>query len=105
MLAYVVTQRTREIGLRMALGAREREVVALVLRQGMVPAVGGAVLGGALGLAAARYAAGLLYGVGPGDPAAFVAAGATLLAVTLAAALIPALRATRVDPMRALRVE
>ena len=105
MLAYVVTQRTREIGLRMALGAREREVLALVLRQGMVPAVGGAVLGGVLAFGAARYAAGLLYGVGPGDPAAFVAAGGTLLAVTLAAALLPALRATRVDPMTALRVE
>jgi putative ABC transport system permease protein len=105
MLAYVVTQRTREIGLRMALGAREREVVGLVLRQGMVPAVGGAVLGGGLGFGAARYAAGLLYGVGPGDPAAFVAAGATLLTVTLAAALVPALRATQVDPMTALRVE
>jgi len=105
MLAYVVTQRTREIGLRMALGAREREVVALVLRQGMVPATGGAMLGGGLGFAAARYAEALLYGVGAGDPATFVAAGATLLAVTLGAALIPALRATRVDPMTALRVE
>ena len=104
-LAYVVTQRTREIGLRMALGAREREVVAMVVRQGMVPAIGGAVLGGGLGLVAARYAAGLLYGVGPGDPAAFAAAGATLFTVTLAAALLPALRATRVDPMTALRVE
>jgi putative ABC transport system permease protein len=89
----------------MALGAREREVVGLVLRQGMVPAVGGAVLGGGLGFGAARYAAGMLYGVGPGDPAAFVAAGATLLTVTLAAALVPALRATQVDPMTALRVE
>jgi putative ABC transport system permease protein len=105
MLAYVVTQRTREIGLRMALGARQREVLALVLRQGMVPAIGGALLGGGLAFGAARYAAELLYGVGPGDPAAFVAAGATLLAVTLAAALLPALRATRVDPMTALRVE
>jgi ABC-type antimicrobial peptide transport system permease subunit len=86
MLAYVVTQRTREIGLRMALGAREREVVALVIRQGMVPAIGGALLGGGIGLVAARYGAELLYGVGPGDPAAFVAAA-------------------RVDPMTALRVE
>jgi ABC-type antimicrobial peptide transport system permease subunit len=89
----------------MALGAREREVLALVLRQGMVPAVGGALLGAGLGFGAARHAAGLLYGVGPGDPVAFVVAGGTLLAVTLAAALIPALRATRVDPMTALRVE
>ena len=62
-------------------------------------------LGGGLGVVGARYAAGLLYGVGPGDPAAFVAAGAILFAVTLAAALLPALRATRVDPMTALRIE
>ena len=66
---------------------------------------GEAVLGGGLGLVGARYAAGLLYGVGPGDPAAFVAAGGTLLGVTLVAALIPAVRATRVDPMMALRIE
>jgi predicted permease len=105
LLAFRVTQRTREIGVRVALGATLRDVVALVLRQGLALVV----LGGALGLGVAflvtRYLATLLYGVTPADPATFVTVMAVLVAVALLACWLPAERAARVDPMEALRSE
>ena len=105
VLAYTVAQRTREIGVRMALGADRRGVRALVLRQvaGMI-AVGGTLgLLGAVGLG--RAARSLLYGVGGQDPTVLAGSGLALVAVALAAAYVPVRRASRVDPVQALRAE
>jgi ABC-type antimicrobial peptide transport system permease subunit len=105
VLAYTVSQRTREFGLRMALGADARHVRALVLRQvGMMTLVGGAV-GLASALALGRTAESLLFKMNARDPFVFAAAVVALTTVALAAGLIPALRASRVDPMTALRYE
>src|SRR5207302_6495493 len=105
VLAYTVAQRTREIGVRMALGARPVQALALVAREsGAVVGVGLLLgLGGAL--ATARLFAGLLFGVGPADPIALTAAFVVLGTVALAATLLPARRAARVDPVVALRAE
>jgi predicted permease len=105
LLSYEVSRRTREIGIRMALGAQERKVLRLVVRQGLMLAVVGAVLGVGLALAATRYLASMLFNVPPNDPATIVAVTALLALVALAACYIPARRATRVDPMVALRYE
>ncbi len=105
VIAYSVSQRTREIGIRMALGARRSEVVRMVLWQGTKLA-GAGVLVGLLGaLAATRFLRGLLYGVSPMDPVTFAALPLLLTAVALLACLIPARRAAKVDPMVALRHE
>ena len=103
--AYAVGQRTREIGIRMALGARAPDVVGMVVREGALLAAAGIGVGllGAWGVS--RLMRSTLYGVGPGDPAAFVAAPLLLAAVAVAASWIPARRAARVDPMTALRSE
>jgi predicted permease len=105
VLAYTVAQRTREIGVRMALGARPAQALALVAREsGAVVGVGLLLgLGGAL--ATARLFAGLLFGVGPADPIALTAALVVLGTVAVAATLLPARRAARVDPVVALRAE
>jgi predicted permease len=105
MLAFSVTQRTREIGVRMALGASAGAVVRMVVRQGMMLAVAGATLGIAGALALARVMDGLLFGVGSHDPATFAAATAVLLAAALLACWLPARRAARLDPQLALRAE
>ena len=104
-MAYSVASRTREIGVRVALGAQPASVFAMVLRQGL----GAALVGLAVGLAGA-YALGglltkLLYGVSPRDVLTFGVVAGTLIAVTVAACLIPARRAVRVDPLQALRSE
>ncbi len=105
VLAFAVTQRTREFGIRMALGAQVPDVLGIVLSRGLKIAACG-VAAGLLGAAAmARSLAGLLFGVQPLDPVAFVTAAAVLGTVALAAAGIPALRAARVDPAIALREE
>lgn len=103
VLAYLIDQRRREFGIRIALGARSADVLALVLRQGMVPVAAGLVAGivGALGLT--RLLKSLLYEVSATDPLIFCAVSMGLMAVSLAAMIIPALRATRVDPQDALR--
>jgi ABC-type antimicrobial peptide transport system permease subunit len=105
VLAFSVTQRTREFGIRMALGARVADVLGMVLSRGLKIA-GGGVAVGLLGAGAlARSMAALLYGVRPLDPVAFLTAAAVLGIVALTAALVPALRAARVDPAIALREE
>ncbi|HEX3927315.1 MAG TPA: ABC transporter permease [Gemmatimonadales bacterium] len=105
VMSFAVAQRTRELGVRVALGASRENVLGLVLRQGMALAAIGAVLGiaGALGLT--RLMTAQLYGIHPDDPATFATVTAVLLLVAVAATLIPALRATRVDPIIALREE
>lgn len=105
VLAYSVTQRTSEIGLRMALGAQPHEVLRLVLRQGMLLALIGALVGVLVALPVARMASGLLYGVSATDPLTYVAITLLLMGVALLACYLPARRATRIDPLVALRVE
>ena len=102
-LSYSVTQRTREIGVRTALGATPRDIVALVVRQGVVMSVLGLAAGFASAVWAARFLTGLLFGVKPLDPASFVAAGVLLAAVSIIAGAIPARRAARIDAIEALR--
>jgi putative ABC transport system permease protein len=103
ILAYSVTQRTREIGLRMALGASRGGVLRLVVREGMTVGIAGIVVGVAGALALGRTVASLVFGVRVYDPATFVIVVATLTLVALAACTIPAARAARVDPQVALR--
>jgi ABC-type antimicrobial peptide transport system permease subunit len=105
VMAHLVMQRTREIGIRIALGALPREILGLVLSQGAWLAGLGIVGGLFVALAATRLLAGLLFGVGPTDPATFVATTAALGIVAVVASLLPALRATRTDPITALRSE
>ena len=105
VLAYVVSQRAHELGIRLALGARPRELFAMVIRQGMRPVVVGAGVGLAAALALTNLMASLLFGVRAVDPPAYLVALTTLGAVALAACAVPALRATRVDPLVALREE
>jgi macrolide transport system ATP-binding/permease protein len=102
-LALSVSQRTREIGIRMALGGRTASVVALVLRQGMTPALIGVGAGLFAAVTVSRLMSSLLLGVAPGDPLTFLAAASLLAAVSLAACSIPAWRAARVEPTQALR--
>lgn len=105
VVSYAVGQRTRELGLRIALGADARRVRAMVLGQGLVLAAAGTMVGLALALGGTRAMEGLLFGVSPTDPVTFAAVAAVLIAVTLAAASIPAHRASCVDPIVVLRAE
>lgn len=105
LLAYEVARRTREIGIRSALGAQKRDVLRLVGGQGLALIVAGGVLGIALAMVATRSLQALLYGVNPADPPTVVAVCVTLGLVGFVACYIPARRATRVDPMVALRYE
>ncbi len=105
VLAYQVMERQHELGIRMALGAGQRQVLATVLGQGLAVTGVGLVVGLAAGLALTRLMSSLLYEVAATDPASFLAAAACLVVVALAACLVPAMRALRVQPVRALRYE
>ncbi|MGH9939929.1 MAG: ABC transporter permease, partial [Blastocatellia bacterium] len=105
VLSYAVTQRTHEIGIRLALGAKAGDVLKLVVRQGMALALTGVALGIAASLALTRVMTGLLFGVRANDPLTFVTISLLLILVALLACWIPARRATKVDPIAALRFE
>jgi putative ABC transport system permease protein len=105
VIAYSVAQRTRELGIRLALGARPRSLFGLVVGESMRPVLAGIVAGLVLSLAASRVLATLLFGVGATDPATFAVVPAALALAALGACLLAARRATRVDPMVALRSE
>lgn len=105
VISYSVTQRTQEIGIRMAIGAQRRDVLQLILQGGLRLVLTGIALGLAGAFLLTRLLRGLLYGITAHDPLAFAGNAALLLAVATAACLLPALRATRVDPMTALRSE
>lgn len=104
-LSYSVGQQTHEIGIRMALGAQRRDLLHLIIRQGIWLVLIGGTLGIGVSIAATRFIASLLYGVSPNDPLTFALVCAVLLAISLLARWIPARRAMRVDPMVALRHE
>lgn len=105
VMAYNVTQRTQEVGVRLAIGAREQDILRLMMRQGAWLACLGIGAGLVLAFVASRFLASFLFGVGPRDPATFAVVSLVLLAAALAASLFPALRAARVDPLTALRAE
>jgi ABC-type antimicrobial peptide transport system permease subunit len=105
VMAYTVTQRKREIGIRMALGAQASDVRGMVVSQAVRTGVIGVAIGLAGAFATTRALDTLLFGVRPDDPATFAAVSVLLLAVMLVAAYLPARRATRVDPLTALRTE
>jgi predicted permease len=105
ILSYAVSQRTREIGVRMALGARDTDVLRMVLREGMVLACAGIVIGIGGAFALTRLLRGFLYVISPGDPTTFASVAILIASAALAACYFPARRAARVDPMVALRYE
>ena len=105
VVAYLVVQRTREVGVRLALGARSSDVLSLLLRQGLAPVAAGVLAGALVAGVSTRLLRSLLYGVQPADPASFALAAVMLCAVAAAAAYLAARRVTRVDPVVALRNE
>jgi len=105
VMSYAVSKRTREIGVRMALGADPADVLRLVVKQGMAVALAGAGAGLAAALLLTRLMSSLLYGVGPADPATYAGVAAMLLTIALCASYLPARRAAHLDPMKALRSE
>jgi ABC-type antimicrobial peptide transport system permease subunit len=105
VMTYAVTRRTRELGVRLALGAAPGQVTALIARDGLRLALTGVVVGGLLGLPLAQALGTLVFGVQIGDVLAFAGACAVLVTVALTASILPARRAARIDPIAALRVE
>jgi putative ABC transport system permease protein len=105
VMAYTVTQRTREFGVRVALGARVRDILQLVVGQGMRLVIVGLVVGVVGSLALTRVLSGFLFGVQPTDPLTFAVVSVLLAAVGALACYLPARRATKIDPMSALRAE
>jgi putative ABC transport system permease protein len=105
VLAYLVSQRTQEIGVRLAIGADRAQVLAMVMRQGLLLSLGGIAVGLAAALLLTRLMQSLLYQVQPLDPVTFVTVPLILLGVTAVASYVPARRATRVSPLIALRTQ
>jgi len=105
MLSYHVARRTREIGIRIALGARAQQVLRLVVGEGLVLVISGGVVGFAGALLATRLLKTVIFGVTPSDPVTFILVALFLLCVTTAASYVPARRAARIDPVQALRCE
>jgi putative ABC transport system permease protein len=105
VISYSVTQRTHEIGVRMAVGAQPRDVLRQVVVHGMLPVLAGVLIGVAASLAATRLLTSFLFGVRPHDAATFVGVALGVAAVAFLASYLPARRATRVDPLVALRYE
>jgi putative ABC transport system permease protein len=104
-IAYSVSQRTREFGVRIALGGRRQDVLIQVMKEGLWQAVAGIIVGTVVALAVARAMTGLLFQVTSTDPLTFVGVGILLFVTAMAACYVPARRATKVDPMVALRYE
>ena len=105
VVSYVVTQRTREIGIRVALGARRQQVLRLVVMGAMRPVIVGLVIGSVGAVFAARLLGTLLFSVKAGDPVVIAGIAALLAMAAMAASLVPGARATRVDPITVLKVE
>jgi putative ABC transport system permease protein len=105
VLSYVVTQRTREIAIRIALGATPKQVMSLILKQGLILTLVGLVVGSGLALTAGRLLQSQLLGVSANDPLTFIGVALLLVGMALLACFIPARRATKVDPLVALRYE
>ena len=105
VISYIVSKRTREIGVRMAVGADRRDVIRMILKQGMFLAGIGVVVGLVAAVGLTRLMSSLLYGVEATDPVTFGVVAATLVGVALVASYLPALRASRTDPLEALRFE
>jgi ABC-type antimicrobial peptide transport system permease subunit len=105
VLSYVVSQRSREIGIRVAIGAQRSQVIGLVLRNGLSLALAGVLIGVALAAWAAQLMRGLLYDIRPRDPSTFIVVAILLSAVAVLASFVPAWRASRVDPVVVLKGE
>jgi ABC-type antimicrobial peptide transport system permease subunit len=105
VMSYVVAQRTHEVGVRIALGAGAWQIVRLIVGQSVAMALAGVALGIGVALFAARFMEGLLFNTSPRDPAVLTVTSLTLVSVAVFASVVPALRAKRVDPIRALKAE
>jgi putative ABC transport system permease protein len=105
IISYSVTQRTHEIGIRMALGARAGNVLSLIMKNGLTLVLAGIVIGVGGAFALTRFMTSLLFGVTPTDGVTFVVVSFVFFVISIVASLIPAVRATRVDPLVALRYE